>query len=115
VLSGKVPRGISPELIVVNVFEGDSIAPRDDEAAAVWRSLGIPESRIVFLGAEHNWWAAGPEGPCGPDTEIFIDRTQEPCRKGAAACLPGVCGCGRFFEIWNNVFMSYERRGDQVF
>ena len=74
----------------------------------MWR-LGIPEDRIVFLGVEDNWWAAGPEGPCGPDTEIFVDRTGEPCEKGAEQCKPGHCGCGRFFEVWNNVFMSYER------
>jgi alanyl-tRNA synthetase len=105
---------IPPDLLWVTVFEGNAIAPRDDEAAAVWRALGIPEERIVFLGVEDNWWAAGPEGPCGPDTEIFVDRTGEPCEKGAERCKPGHCGCGRFVEVWNNVFMSYERKGDHV-
>ncbi|HEU4507279.1 MAG TPA: alanine--tRNA ligase, partial [Pyrinomonadaceae bacterium] len=94
--------------IYVSVFAGDENAPRDEEAAAIWRSLGIPDERIVFLSAEHNWWAAGEEGPCGPDTEIFIDVTQQPCERGKE-CIAGVCGCGRFFEIWNNVFMSYNR------
>src|SRR6185295_17078235 len=99
---------IPSELLYISVFAGDENAPRDEEAAAAWRSLGIPEERIVFLPAEHNWWAAGEEGPCGPDTEIFVDITQEPCERGSE-CIPGVCKCGRFFEVWNNVFMSYNR------
>jgi alanyl-tRNA synthetase len=106
---------IPQDLIWVTVFEGNQYAPRDEESAGIWRALGIPEDRIIFLGVEDNWWAAGSEGPCGPDTEIFIDRTGEPCTKGTASCKPGTCKCGRFFEVWNNVFMSYERRGDQVF
>jgi len=114
-LTGADQLAIPQDLIWVTVFEGDQNAPRDDEAAAVWRQLGFPDDRIIYLGAEHNWWAAGPEGPCGPDTEIFIDRTGEPCGNGPGRCLPSVCDCGRFFEVWNNVFMSYERRGDQVF
>src|SRR5437868_8435635 len=73
---------ISPELIYVSVFAGDEKAPRDEEAANIWRSLGIPDERIVFLSAEHNWWATGDEGPCGPDTEIFVDLTEEPCERG---------------------------------
>ena len=99
---------IPPELIHVSVFAGDENAPRDEEAANVWRSLGIPDERIAFLSAEHNWWAAAEEGPCGPDTEIFVDITQEPCEQGDK-CIAGLCKCGRFFEIWNNVFMSYNR------
>ncbi|MGH9347000.1 MAG: alanine--tRNA ligase [Vicinamibacterales bacterium] len=101
--------GIPPELIHVSVFAGDEQAPRDDEAADIWRSLGIPRERMSFLSAEHNWWAPGEEGPCGPDTEIFVDMTQEPCDRGSD-CIAGLCTCGRFFEIWNNVFMSYSRR-----
>jgi alanyl-tRNA synthetase len=99
---------IPAELIHVSVFAGDENAPRDEEAARIWQSLGIPFERIAFLSAEHNWWAAGDEGPCGPDTEIFVDMTQEPCDRGAG-CIAGSCACGRFFEIWNNVFMSYHR------
>src|SRR5215468_5046813 len=99
---------IPAELLYVSVFAGDENAPRDEEAANVWRSLGIPGERIVFLSAEHNWWAAAEEGPCGPDTEIFVDITQEPCEQGNK-CIAGLCKCGRFFEIWNNVFMSYNR------
>jgi alanyl-tRNA synthetase len=99
---------IPAQLLYVTVFAGDENAPRDEEAAGVWRSLGIPDERIVFLSTEHNWWAAGEEGPCGPDTEIFVDLTQAPCARGVE-CIAGVCKCGRFFEVWNNVFMSYNR------
>jgi alanyl-tRNA synthetase len=99
---------IPAELIHVSVFAGDENAPRDEEAARIWQSLGIPFERLAFLSAENNWWAAGDEGPCGPDTEIFVDMTQEPCERGAE-CIAGSCTCGRFFEIWNNVFMSYHR------
>jgi alanyl-tRNA synthetase len=99
---------IPADLIYVSVFAGDENAPKDEEAAGIWRSLGIPEERISFLSAEHNWWAAGDEGPCGPDTEIFIDTTQQPCERGSE-CIAGVCKCGRFFEVWNNIFMSYNR------
>src|SRR5262245_36553600 len=99
---------IPAELLHVSVFAGDENAPRDEEAADVWRSLGIPDERIAFLSAEHNWWAAAEEGPCGPDTEIFVDITQEQCEQGNK-CIAGLCKCGRFFEIWNNVFMSYNR------
>jgi alanyl-tRNA synthetase len=101
---------IPAELLHVSVFAGDANAPRDEEAAAIWRSLGIPEERISYLSAEHNWWATGEEGPCGPDTEIFVDVTRRPCELGAE-CVAGLCKCGRFFEIWNNVFMSYNRSG----
>lgn len=103
--------GIAPELIHVSVFEGDAAAPRDDEAADIWRSLGIPDERIAYLSAEHNWWAAGPEGPCGPDTEIFIDlQPGQPLNGG----LANPANKARFVEIWNNVFMSYNRKGDVV-
>ena len=112
-LTGASTLNIPKDAIWVTCFEGDELAPRDTEAAEIWKNLGVPEERIVFLGAEHNWWAAGTEGPCGPDTEIFIDMTCEACDRGNE-CLPGVCDCGRFFEIWNNVFMSYNRQGGIV-
>jgi len=104
---------IPPELLYITVFAGDENAPRDDESAGVWLSLGISQERIVYLPAEHNWWSTGDEGPCGPDTEIFVDTTREPCER-AADCIAGVCKCGRFFEIWNNVFMSYQRSGGKT-
>ena len=62
---------LDPRMISVTVFEGDENAPRDEESADIWKSLGMPVDRIAYLPAEDNWWAAGPTGPCGPDTEIF--------------------------------------------
>jgi alanyl-tRNA synthetase len=98
--------GFDPQRLSVTVFAGDGEVPPDQEAAAVWRSLGIPEERIHFLGREDNWWGpAGQSGPCGPDTEMFIDTGSPPC---SPECRPG-CKCGKFFEIWNNVFMQYNK------
>jgi alanyl-tRNA synthetase len=105
--------GIPASSIWVTVFAGTDDVPRDEESAGIWERLGIARDRIVFLGMEHNWWAVGDDGPCGPDTEIFIDMTSAPCANGVQ-CLPGLCSCGRFFEIWNNVFMSYVRRGGEL-
>jgi alanyl-tRNA synthetase len=107
--------GIDPATIWVTVFEGNEASPRDDESADIWLDLGITPEHIVFLPEEHNWWAVGPAGPCGPDTEIFIDLVGEPCDdEGPEKCLPGLCGHSRFFEIWNNVFMTFERRDGQL-
>ncbi len=100
--------GISPDKLSVSVFAGDDDAPRDTEAAEIWKSVGIPDERIYYFGKEDNWWAAGPTGPCGPDTEIFYDVTGVPCTPD---CKPGDI-CGRYFEIWNNVFMVYNRLDD---
>lgn len=87
----------------VTCFEGDEDAPRDEEAAAIWEQCGIPRERIYFFPKEDNWWIAGEEGPCGPDTEIFYDTGKEKCSEN---CNPS-CGCGKYVEIWNNVFMQY--------
>jgi alanyl-tRNA synthetase len=98
--------GFSPGLLSVTVFAGDAEVPPDEEAAAVWRSLGIPEERIYFLGREDNWWGpAGQSGPCGPDSEMFIDTGIPPC---SPDCRPG-CSCGKYFEIWNDVFIQYNK------
>ena len=95
---------IDPEKLSVTVFAGDENAPRDDEAAEVWKSLGIPEERIYFMPKEDNWWGpAGETGPCGPDSEMFIDTGRPAC---GPDCKPG-CSCGKYFEIWNDVFMGY--------
>jgi alanyl-tRNA synthetase len=115
-LTGERYLNIPADLLWITVFEGDEEVPRDEEAAAIWRSLGIDPRRIVYLGAEHNWWAVGSEGPCGPDTEIFVDTRGTPCpgEDPERECLPGLCRNERFFEIWNNVFMTYERRGGEL-
>ena len=111
-LTDKKYLGIPVENLSVTVFEGDKDSPRDEESAAVWQRLGIPKERIFFLPKEDNWWGpAGETGPCGPDTEIFVDTGKEPCGGG---CKPG-CHCGKYFEIWNNVFMQYNKAEDGSF
>ncbi|MCL2318497.1 MAG: alanine--tRNA ligase, partial [Treponema sp.] len=101
--------GIPVERLGVTVFEGDENAPRDDESAAVWKSLGIPESRIKYLPKEDNWWGpAGATGPCGPDSEMFYDFGKEKC---GPDCGPG-CSCGKWLEIWNDVFMQYNKNAE---
>ena len=98
--------GLSKDNLYVTVFEGDQDAPRDDESADIWRSLGIPDQRIFFLPKEDNWWGpAGKTGPCGPDTEMFIDTGRPACGDD---CKPG-CSCGKYFEVWNDVFMQYDK------
>ena len=99
---------LDPARLSVTVFAGDADAPRDDESASIWRSLGIPDDCIYFLPKQDNWWGpAGATGPCGPDSEIFYD-TGKPDHVG---CAPG-CPCGKWFEIWNNVFMEYNKTPD---
>ena len=101
--------GIPVEKISVTAFEGDESVPKDEETAKIWEAHGIPSNRIYFLPREDNWWGpAGMTGPCGPDTEIFIDTGKEPCSHD---CKPG-CHCGKYFEIWNNVFMQYFKNVD---
>ncbi len=101
--------GFDPDTLSVTVFAGDEEVPADEEAASIWRSLGIPDQRIYFLGREDNWWGpAGQTGPCGPDTEMFIDTGIDPC---SAECKPG-CSCGKYFEVWNDVFMQYNKSSD---
>ncbi len=99
--------GIPTEKLAVTVFEGDEDAPRDEEAATCWEQAGIPKNRIFYLPKKHNWWIAGNVGPCGPDTEMFIDRGH-PC---GPDCSPA-CSCGNFLEIWNDVFMQFEKKAD---
>ncbi|MCL2557788.1 MAG: alanine--tRNA ligase [Treponema sp.] len=98
--------GIPVEKLGVTVFSGELGIPRDDESAAIWRRLGIPENRIAYLPRADNWWGpAGSAGPCGPDTEMFYYTGDAPC---GPECKPG-CACGKWLEIWNNVFMQYNK------
>jgi alanyl-tRNA synthetase len=100
--------GLDPGKLAMTVFEGDEDAPRDEESASIWRGLGIPAERIYYMPKSDNWWGpAGATGPCGPDSEIFFD-TGLPDHPG---CGPG-CQCGRWLEIWNNVFMEYNKTAD---
>lgn len=101
--------GIPVDKLSVTVFAGDAEVPRDDESAGIWNGLGIPKERIHFLPREDNWWGpAGETGPCGPDTEMFIDTGKTAC---GPDCRPG-CHCGKYIEIWNDVFMQYSKQKD---
>ena len=100
--------GIPAEKISVTCFAGDEDAPRDELTAECWKKAGIPEERIYYYGKDDNWWIAGEEGPCGPDTEMFYDTGKEPCSEN---CQPS-CDCGKYVEIWNNVFMEYYKSKD---
>lgn len=104
--------GISKDRLAVSVFAGDEDCPRDEESAAIWEKCGLPKERIFYLPKENNWWGpAGVTGPCGPDTEIFIDTGKEPC---SPECSPA-CSCGKYLEIWNNVFMQFCKNADGSF
>ena len=95
--------GIPSEKISVTCFAGDDDCPRDTVSAEAWKKAGILEDHIYYYGKDDNWWIAGEEGPCGPDTEMFYDTGKEPCSEH---CEPS-CDCGKYVEIWNNVFMEY--------
>lgn len=104
--------GIPKEKLYFTCFAGDSDAPRDTVAHDCWMEHGVEESHIFYLGKRHNWWGpAGATGPCGPDTEIFYDTGREKC---SAGCDPS-CSCGKYLEIWNNVFMEYNKVGEGQF
>ena len=101
--------GIPKEKLAFSVFAGNENAPRDEESYELWKSMGVAPERIFFLPAENNWWGpAGQTGPCGPDTEMFIITDKEPC---GPDCSPA-CSCGRYLEIWNDVFMQYNKQAD---
>ena len=100
--------GLDPEKLYFTVFEGDEDSPRDDEAASYWMENGVKADHIFYLPKEHNWWWAGATGPCGPDTEMFIDTGKPACSEN---CSPA-CSCGKYLEIWNDVFMQYNRTAD---
>ena len=102
---------IPAEKLSVTCFAGDEDAPRDTVTAECWKKAGIPENRIYFYGKDDNWWIAGEEGPCGPDTEMFYDTGKEPCSDD---CQPS-CDCGKYVEIWNNVFMEYYKSKDGTY
>ena len=94
---------IPAEKISVTCFAGDEDCARDEVTAECWKKAGIPEERIYYFGKDDNWWIAGETGPCGPDTEMFYDTGKPKC---SSNCNPS-CGCGKYVEIWNNVFMEF--------
>lgn len=95
--------GIPNEKLSVTCFAGDEDCDKDLVSYEAWKRAGIPDERIYFFGKDDNWWIAGEEGPCGPDTEMFYDTGKPKC---SPDCNPS-CGCGKYVEIWNNVFMEF--------
>ncbi|MFA6524700.1 MAG: alanine--tRNA ligase [Patescibacteria group bacterium] len=94
------------EKLAVTVFKGDDDAPFDKDSYALWKKYGIAEKNIYAYGKHENWWGpAGITGPCGPDSEMFYITDREPCSEN---CQPS-CGCGKYVEIWNDVFMEYTK------
>ena len=103
--------GFEADRIHVTCFAGDQDAPRDLEAAGIWRSIGVQASHITFLPKADNWWGpAGATGPCGPDSEMFYDMEPDGPRDETPATNPS-----RFWEVWNDVFMQYDKRADGTF
>ncbi len=104
--------GLDPDRLSITVFAGNDEIPRDEESVVAWRKMGIPDERIFYLPAEDNLWGpAGETGPCGPCTEMFFDTGKDSCSE---KCQPG-CNCGKYFEIWNDVFMTYNKKDDGSF
>ena len=99
---------IPVEKLSVTVFAGDEDCPKDTVAAECWKKAGILDGHIYYYGKDDNWWIAGEEGPCGPDTEMFYDTGKPAC---GPDCQPS-CDCGKYVEIWNNVFMEYFKDKD---
>lgn len=111
-LTGAKYLGIDKNKLAVSVFAGDEDAPCDEESAQLWENCGLTKNQIFYLPKKNNWWGpAGVTGPCGPDTEIFYDSG---ARKCCDECSPA-CDCGKYLEIWNNVFMQYNKLADGSF
>ncbi len=111
-LTGEQWLNIPIDRLSVTVFAGDDDAPRDEEAAGIWQDLGMPSERIYFYPKSENWWGpAGETGPCGPDTEMFYDTGLPNC---SPTCEPQ-CSCGKYVEIWNDVFMQYNKKSDGTY
>ena len=103
---------LPPDRLAVTVFEGDEDCPRDEETAALWEKCGIKKENIFYLGKKHNWWGpAGQTGPCGSDTEMFFDTGKPKC---CDTCSPA-CDCGKYVEVWNDVFMQFNKNADGTF
>ena len=107
-LTSKIWLGINPERLYISAFAGDSDAPKDAESAKIWQSVGVKKDHIFYYGKAENWWGpAGETGPCGPDTEMYYD-TGKPACKNCKKIGPA-CNCGKYAEIWNDVFMQYNK------
>ncbi len=111
-LTSKNWLSLDGERLFFTVFEGDSDCPRDEETAGIWKKCGVREDHVFFLPKKDNWWGpAGKTGPCGPDTEMFYDTLLPSCSPN---CSPG-CPCGKYVEIWNDVFMQFYKTPDKRF
>lgn len=106
--------GLSPDRFYVTCFEGDENAPRDEESAKIWEELGISKDRIYFLGAKSNWWSPGDNGPCGPDSEMFYDMTDEGLGNMTHDEFLYADKVQDIVEVGNNVFMSYLKKDGKV-
>lgn len=105
-LTSKDYLNIPKDKLYFTCFAGDEDAPRDEESYNIWRSLGVADDHLFYLPKENNFWILGSGiGPCGPDTEMFYDTGKEKCGPN---CSPA-CDCGKYLEIWNDVFMEYYR------
>lgn len=110
--------GLDPQRLYVTCFEGDQNAPRDEESYQIWKSIfeknGVSGERIYFMPAKNNWWQPGPDGPCGPDTEMFYDLTGELTHGMTKEEYLKADDEQRVVEIWNDVFMEYLKKDDKV-
>src|SRR5512138_3214876 len=107
--------GLAKDRLATTVFDGEGGLPWDEEAFELWAGQGVPRDRIYKLGAKDNFWAMGDTGPCGPCSEIhFFQGNDIPCAEEQAGrkCLGVACDCDRWLEIWNLVFMQFERSAD---
>jgi len=116
--SKKEGLGLDPNRLYITVFEGDGNAPRDEEAYEIWHTIfadnNVPGERIYFLGAQSNWWSAGDNGPCGPDTEMFYDVTGTLASGMTKEEYLTADEKQSVVEIWNDVFMEYEKKDGKV-
>jgi len=105
--------GIAKDKLYVTIFKGENGVGRDDEAYGYWVEQGVPKDRIYEMGMKDNFWSMGDTGPCGPCSEIHYDMGVAASGEGHADCEFG-CECGRYVEIWNLVFMQFDRSSDGV-
>src|SRR3954447_1653637 len=107
--------GVDKDRLYATIFKGEGSVPRDVEAEKFWQEVGVPKERIFAMGMKDNFWQMGDTGPCGPCSEIHVDMGVEASDKQHPECAAGKCrfpcphDCGRYMEIWNLVFMQYDR------
>jgi alanyl-tRNA synthetase len=111
--------GLDPQRLYVTVFEGDENAPRDNEAHEIWQKIfkenGVEGERIFFMGADKNWWEAGENGPCGPDSEMYYDVKNK--FGGRGLTRDGFISADNersVVEVWNDVFMQFEKKDGKI-